>query len=150
METDRTGDIVCSVVVPLYNEEEVIGESYKRLTAVMEGEGIPYELIMVNDGSRDRTEELARAICTADKRVKLINFARNFGHQTAITAGMDAAGGQCVVVIDADLQDPPEVIPEMKKIIGDVVAVSTIEDMNKAFDLDKRRHSGKTVMVWGK
>ena len=113
METEKTDGIVCSVVVPLYNEEEVIGESYKRLTAVMEGEGISYELIMVNDGSRDRTEELARAICTADKRVKLINFARNFGHQTAITAGMDAAGGQCVVVIDADLQDPPEVIPEM-------------------------------------
>ncbi len=113
METEKTDGIVCSVVVPLYNEEEVIGESYKRLTAVMEGEDISYELIMVNDGSRDRTEELARAICTADKRVKLINFARNFGHQTAITAGMDAAGGQCVVVIDADLQDPPEVIPEM-------------------------------------
>lgn len=104
---------VCSVVVPLYNEEEVIGETYKRLTAVMEGENIPYEIVMVNDGSRDATEELARAICAADKRVKLINFSRNFGHQTAITAGMDAAGGQCVVVIDADLQDPPEVIPEM-------------------------------------
>ena len=61
METEKTDGIVCSVVVPLYNEEEVIGESYKRLTAVMEGEGISYELIMVNDGSRDRTEELARA-----------------------------------------------------------------------------------------
>jgi dolichol-phosphate mannosyltransferase len=104
---------VCSVVVPLYNEQEVIGETYKRLTAVMEGEGILYEIVMVNDGSRDDTEQLARAICAVDRRVKLINFARNFGHQTAITAGMDAAGGQCVVVIDADLQDPPEVIPEM-------------------------------------
>ena len=110
VDSDTT---VCSVVVPLYNEEEVIGETYKRLTAVMEGENILYEIVMVNDGSRDATEQLARAICTADKRVKLINFARNFGHQTAITAGMDAAGGQCVVVIDADLQDPPEVIPEM-------------------------------------
>ena len=104
---------VCSVVVPLYNEEEVIGESYKRLTEVMEKEDIPYEIVMVNDGSRDNTEQLARAICAVDSRVKLINFSRNFGHQTAITAGMDAAGGQCVVVIDADLQDPPEVIPEM-------------------------------------
>ncbi|MBO4327709.1 MAG: glycosyltransferase family 2 protein [Clostridia bacterium] len=110
IDSDMT---VCSVVVPLYNEEEVIGETYKRLTAVMEGEGIAYELVMVNDGSRDNTEQLARAICAVDKRVKLINFSRNFGHQTAITAGMDAAGGQCVVVIDADLQDPPEVIPEM-------------------------------------
>lgn len=116
MEEERvidTGRTVASVVVPLYNEEEVIGETYKQLTAVMEGLGISYEIIMVNDGSRDATEQLARAICTADKRIKLINFSRNFGHQTAITAGMDAAQGQCVVVIDADLQDPPEVIPKM-------------------------------------
>ncbi len=108
-----TRTTVCSVVVPLYNEQDVIGETYKRLTAVMEGLGIPYEIIFVNDGSRDDTEQLARAICAADGRVKLIDFARNFGHQTAITAGMDAACGQSVVVIDADLQDPPEVIPEM-------------------------------------
>lgn len=105
--------VVCSVVVPLFNEQEVIGETYKRLTGVMEGEGLPYELVFVNDGSRDATEELARVICAKDSRVKLVNFARNFGHQTAISAGMDMTSGQCVVVIDADLQDPPEVIPEM-------------------------------------
>lgn len=104
---------VCSVVVPLYNEQEVIGESYKRLTGVMESLNISYEIVFVNDGSRDATPELARAICASDKRVKLLDFARNFGHQTAITAGMDYTSGDCVVVIDADLQDPPEVIPEM-------------------------------------
>lgn len=105
--------VVFSVVVPLYNEEEVIQESYKRLKAVMDGLNEPYELVFVNDGSRDKTALLAREICENDSNVRLINFARNFGHQTAITAGMDYASGDAVVVIDADLQDPPEVIPEM-------------------------------------
>lgn len=105
--------IVCSVVVPVYNEEEVINETYKRLKGVMDGLGITYEIIFVNDGSRDRTRELAMEICKADRNIKFIDFSRNFGHQTAITAGMDYASGDAVVVIDADLQDPPEVIPEM-------------------------------------
>ena len=107
--------VVFSVVVPLYNEEAVIQESYRRLKTVMDGLCEPYELIFVNDGSRDRTIFLAQEICEKDPRVKLINFARNFGHQTAITAGMDYAAGDAVVVIDADLQDPPEIIPEMIK-----------------------------------
>lgn len=106
-------EIVCSVVVPVYNEEEVIHETYKRLKAVMDGLDITYEIIFVNDGSKDKTREYAIEICKEDKNIKFIDFARNFGHQTAITAGMDYSVGQAVVVIDADLQDPPEVIPEM-------------------------------------
>jgi len=106
-------DPTYSVVVPLYNEEEVIGETYKRLTAVMEQAGGPYELILVDDGSRDKTKMLARLLCQGDPRVRLLSFSRNFGHQTAITAGMEHARGQAVVVIDADLQDPPEVILRM-------------------------------------
>lgn len=102
-----------SIVVPMYNEEEVIMETYKRLKGVMDETGEKYELIFVNDGSRDKTRDLAAAICYKDKNVKLIDFARNFGHQVAISAGMDNASGDAVVVIDADLQDPPEVIPEM-------------------------------------
>lgn len=102
-----------SVVVPMYNEEEVIMETYKRLKAVMDETGEKYELIFVNDGSRDKTRDLAAAICYKDKNVKLIDFARNFGHQVAISAGMDNSSGDAVVVIDADLQDPPEVIPQM-------------------------------------
>ena len=102
-----------SIVVPLYNEEEVIGECYKRLREVMERCGGTYELVFVNDGSRDRTMELARAIAQKDANVKIISFSRNFGHQTAITAGMDTAVGKAVVVIDADLQDPPGVILDM-------------------------------------
>jgi len=102
-----------SVVIPVYNEEPVIEESYKRLKAVMEQTKESYELIFVNDGSCDGTEQMISALCDLDKTVKLISFSRNFGHQTAITAGMEASSGQAVVVIDADLQDPPEVILEM-------------------------------------
>ncbi|ANW98771.1 glycosyltransferase [Thermoclostridium stercorarium subsp. thermolacticum DSM 2910] len=106
-------DILCSVVVPMYNEEAVARETYRRLTEVMEKTGCAYEIIFVNDGSRDRTAEILNEICDMDKRVKLVNFSRNFGHQIAITAGTDYASGQCVVIIDGDLQDPPELIPEM-------------------------------------
>jgi dolichol-phosphate mannosyltransferase len=102
-----------SIVVPLYNEEEVIEESYRRLKTVMDNVGEPYELVFVNDGSRDKTMEIARKLAKADSNLRIISFSRNFGHQIAITAGMDAARGQAVVVIDADLQDPPEVIPQM-------------------------------------
>jgi len=102
-----------SIVVPVFNEELVIEESYRRLHDVMEQTGEDYELIFVNDGSRDKTEELVSALCDKDPHVRLLSFSRNFGHQTAITAGMDASSGQAVVVIDADLQDPPEVILDM-------------------------------------
>ncbi|KZL89581.1 glycosyltransferase family 2 protein [Clostridium magnum] len=105
--------IVYSIVVPLYNEELVIDESYKRLKKVMDSTKENYEIIFVNDGSRDKTREKAEIICRNDERIKLINFSRNFGHQAAITAGMDLAYGDAVVVIDADLQDPPEVILKM-------------------------------------
>ncbi|MDR2904324.1 MAG: glycosyltransferase family 2 protein, partial [Clostridiales bacterium] len=106
---------VYSVIVPVYNEELVIEESYKRLTAVLKATEEPYELIFVNDGSRDRSAQILAGICQKDAAVRFINFSRNFGHQPAITAGMDYAGGKAIVVIDADLQDPPEVILEMIK-----------------------------------
>ena len=102
-----------SVVVPLYNEEEVLPETYRRLKAVMDTLDGSYEVIMINDGSRDRTASMAKEICSADRNFKLLNFSRNFGHQTAITAGMDHASGEAIIVIDADLQDPPEIIRDM-------------------------------------
>lgn len=102
-----------SVVVPLYNEEEVIGESYRRLTAVLGAMEEDYELILVNDGSRDNTFALAKQLQLADPHVVLVDFARNFGHQMAVTAGVEQAKGDAVVIIDADLQDPPELIPQM-------------------------------------
>jgi len=102
-----------SIVVPLYNEEEVIGESYKRLTEVMQSSGEEYELVFIDDGSRDKTAQMTREIAKNDSHVHFLSFSRNFGHQIAITAGMDYAKGDAVVVIDADLQDPPAVILQM-------------------------------------
>lgn len=108
-----TNEIIYSVVVPLYNEELVITESYRRLKEVMDCTKENYEIVFVNDGSRDATRNMAEIICQRDERIKLVNFSRNFGHQAAITAGMNVALGRAIVVIDADLQDPPEVILKM-------------------------------------
>ncbi|MCL6456407.1 MAG: glycosyltransferase family 2 protein [Gorillibacterium sp.] len=102
-----------SIVVPVYNEQEVISETYRRLSEVMQRQPESYELVFVNDGSRDRTAEIVRGFALEDNTVRLIDFSRNFGHQVAISAGMDYAAGDAIVVIDADLQDPPEVILEM-------------------------------------
>ena len=110
MNSDRT---VYSVIVPLYNEEAVVQDSYKRIREVMDTTGESYEIIFINDGSKDSTYQKVREILKKDKNVKLISFSRNFGHQSAITAGMDYCTGQAVIVIDADLQDPPEVMLKM-------------------------------------
>lgn len=100
----------------MYYEEKVADECCRRLTAVMESCGYPYELVFVNDGSRDRTLEILERFAAKDKRVKVISFSRNFGHQLAVTAGIDKARGSAVVIIDADLQDPPELIPDMLRL----------------------------------
>ncbi|HDX9639357.1 MULTISPECIES: glycosyltransferase family 2 protein [Bacillus] len=102
-----------SVVVPMYFEEEVAQECYNRLKSVMLQNDINYEFVFVNDGSTDRTMEILSEIAANDYRTKIVNFARNFGHQVAVTAGIAAAKGDAIVIIDADLQDPPEVIPEL-------------------------------------
>ena len=102
-----------SIVIPVYNEVEVLPTLYHRLTRVMEGLGEPYEIIFVNDGSDDGSLTLLRELRTGDERVKLLGLSRNFGHQIAITAGLDHSSGQAVVVLDADLQDPPEIIPQL-------------------------------------
>ena len=104
---------VVSIIAPVYNEEPIIDELYRRLVAVLDTIGEPWELVMVNDGSTDRSVELMVALHARDPRVRVINFARNFGHQNAVTAGMDYARGDTVVIIDADLQDPPEVILQL-------------------------------------
>ncbi len=104
---------VISVIVPIFNEEEVIPELYRRMVAVLDGIGQPWELVCVNDGSRDQSLSMLLALREKDTRVKIINFSRNFGHQIAITAGMDYALGDAVAIIDADLQDPPELIGDM-------------------------------------
>ena len=97
-----------SIVVPCYNEQQVLPKLYERLTASAETWDEPFEVVVVDDGSYDDTWEVARDIHELDTRWKIIRFARNFGHQTAVSAGIHYARGDCVIVIDADLQDPPE------------------------------------------
>ena len=104
-----------SVVVPCYNEEAVIAETHRRLVAALEGlgGGAGFEIVYVDDGSRDETARVLRGLQHGDPRVRVVLLSRNFGHQVATTAGLEHASGAAVVVIDADLQDPPEVIREM-------------------------------------
>ncbi|OGX84846.1 glycosyltransferase family 2 protein [Hymenobacter coccineus] len=104
-----------SVIVPIYNEEANIAEVYRRLLGVLEAMPLPgnFELIFVNDGSRDHSFTLLLALAERDTRVRYIDFSRNFGHQIAVSAGLDRAQGDAVVIIDADLQDPPELIPQL-------------------------------------
>lgn len=105
-----------SVVVPMYYEEEVAEECHNRLTAVMLENNFNYELIFVNDGSTDKTPEILQSIAEKDPNSKVVNFSRNFGHQAAVTAGVQVAKGDAIVIIDADLQDPPELISDMVKL----------------------------------
>jgi glycosyltransferase involved in cell wall biosynthesis len=108
-------DVRYSIIIPVYNEEAVVNETYQRLTRVMELIGESYELLFVNDGSQDKTAEIIERLAETDERTRLLDFSRNFGHQIAITAGMDYARGDAIIIIDADLQDPPELIPQMIK-----------------------------------
>jgi dolichol-phosphate mannosyltransferase len=101
-----------SVVIPVYNEEDNLPDLFARLTDVMERTGVRYEIIFVDDGSRDGSMAILRGFAAADARVLVVELARNFGHQVAISAGLDHARGDGVIVMDADLQDPPEVLPE--------------------------------------
>lgn len=101
----------------MYYEEEVVQECYKRMTDVLKSiENYDYEIIFVNDGSKDKTLEILESIAGNDKKIKVLSFSRNFGHQCAVTAGLQYVTGDAIVIIDADLQDPPELIPEMLKL----------------------------------
>jgi Glycosyltransferases involved in cell wall biogenesis len=104
---------VYSIVAPVFNEEETLPHFYEQVIQVMESVNESFELILVNDGSSDGTFRLMRALYEQDRRVHIVDFSRNFGHQVAISAGLDYAQGQAVVIIDSDLQDPPQVIPEL-------------------------------------
>lgn len=106
-----------SIVIPMYFEEEVAQECYERIKKVLTNlENYEYEIIFINDGSKDRTLEILEEIAKNDINVKVISFSRNFGHQAAVTAGLKTVTGDAIVIIDADLQDPPELIPEMLKL----------------------------------
>lgn len=106
-----------SVIIPMYYEEEVAEECYKRMTSVLQNiENYDYEIICINDGSKDKTLTILENLAIKDKRLKVLSFSRNFGHQCAVTAGLKFVTGDVIVIIDADLQDPPELIPEMLKL----------------------------------
>ncbi|MGV0024562.1 glycosyltransferase family 2 protein [Phormidesmis priestleyi] len=105
-----------SLIIPIYNEEATIAELYRRVSALMDRLDAPAELILINDGSRDRSLLMMRELHQKDARVCYLSLARNFGHQIAVTAGLNFVRGQAVVILDADLQDPPELIPDMLKL----------------------------------
>ena len=107
--------ITYSIIAPIYNEIDNLPELYRRVKEVMDSSGEPWELILVDDGSTDGSTEKIRELGQRDKTVRPVIFARNFGHQVAITAGWDYARGDAIVIIDADLQDPPEVILELAR-----------------------------------
>ena len=104
-----------SLVVPVFNEEEAMEQSFERTYRAMRSTGYPFEIIYIDDGSRDRTWEIISRLAREHEEVKALRFSRNFGHQLAVTAGMDEAKGDAVIIMDADLQDPPEIIADMVK-----------------------------------
>jgi polyisoprenyl-phosphate glycosyltransferase len=108
----RNDGRLLSMVVPVMNEEDVVRDTYATLTRTLEGIGLPFEVVVVDNGSTDTTPAIMAGLCAADPRWKFIRLSRNFGYQNSITAGMTAASGDAIMVIDADLQDPPELIPQ--------------------------------------
>ena len=135
----RDGTLL-SVVVPCYNEEEVIATTHRRLSAALSQlAGLDFEIVYVDDGSRDGTALILEGLAAADESVRIVKLSRNFGHQIAMTAGLEHTSGDAVVVIDADLQDPPEVIPELVARWRDgndvVYAVRTDREGESAFKL---------------
>lgn len=109
----ETQPVAFSVVVPVYNELDVLPELHHRVTKVMSDLGEPWELVLVDDGSSDGSSDVIRSLGEEDSHVRPVIFARNFGHQIAISAGLDYSRGEAVIIMDADLQDPPEVLPDL-------------------------------------
>ena len=132
-----------SVIIPCFNEEAVLPALFERLTAAAERWGLDYEMICVNDGSRDRTWELLRAQHARNPRWRCLSFARNFGHQTAVSAGLYHASGDAVIIIDADLQDPPE---EIHRLID-----KWREGFHVVYAVRAQRKDPalKTLLAWG-
>lgn len=133
-----------SIIIPVYNEGRGLHALYERTTTVMREVGCSYELIFVNDGSRDNSMQVIRGLSAADSTVKYINLSRNFGHQVAVTAGLDACTGQQVVVIDADLQDPPELIADMRERMKDGYEVVYARRRNRLGESWLKRFTART------
>ena len=130
-----------SLVIPVFNEEEAIPALMCSLERVLRKLSCDYEVIFVNDGSTDQTARILRRVCSEDHRIKLLDFSRNFGHQMAITAGMDFANGDAVVVMDADLQDPPEILIEMVRLYHQGYEVVSAQRAARETDTFFKRNS---------
>jgi glycosyltransferase involved in cell wall biosynthesis len=129
-EDSGPSTFLLSVVIPVYNEQDVLGLLLDSLCGVLDGMNCDYEILLVNDGSRDQSLEILQSEAKADPRIKVLSFSRNFGHQAGVTAGLDYADGDVVIVMDADLQDPPELLSEMVERYHqgfDVVSAQRVE-----------------------
>lgn len=121
-----------TAMVPAYNEEECIYELYNRVTSVLQGiENYDYEILVINDGSKDNTLSILEELHSKDKHLQYVNLARNYGKETAMAAGFDYAKGDIVVILDADLQDPPELIPEMLEVFIGGGMMMFMENVNQ-------------------
>lgn len=141
LEFRKNCRIELSVVIPLYNEYEVITMMHERLTAVLVGLGITYQLVLVDDGSRDGTPNMMSRLAQADPTVTAVLLSRNFGKEAALTAGLDHAAGDAVIIMDADLQDPPELIPEMLRAWKDGADVVCMRRRSRAGESWFKRYS---------
>jgi len=130
-----------SVIAPCFNEEAVIAATYRRLKNVLSGLDISCRIIFINDGSNDKTREILSGIAAEDKSVQVINFSRNFGHQKAVAAGIHNCRSDFAVIIDADLQDPPELIP-------DLLAMQEKEQANVVYCVRKSRTGESKLKLW--
>ena len=132
----RPDPLLLSIVIPMYNEEEVMPILRPRLTALLDRMAMPVEVVLVNDGSRDLTLKYLHEWALGDRRIRVVSLARNFGHQAALTAGLNYARGEAVVSMDADMQDPPEVVLEM------------VEKYREGYDVvygQRRKRTGETI-----
>lgn len=136
VENQLTAATLVSIVVPVYNEEEVLPEFHQRLSAVLGEISARHEIVYVNDGSLDRTRVVLERLRRDDPSVAIVDFSRNFGKEIALTAGLDHANGDAVVVIDADLQDPPELIPEL------------IERWRQGYDVVSAKRTSRAGESW--
>ena len=134
MSDSYLAPMLLSLVIPLYNEEAVLPLLAERLNGVLAGLDCQADVLLVDDGSRDRTLSIARQIAAADSRYRVLSFTRNFGHQAAITAGLDFADGDAVVIMDADLQDPPEILGRMIELYREGYDVVSAQRESREFD----------------
>src|SRR5271169_4034430 len=140
----RENEIDLSVVVPCFNEEQVLPELEQRLSAVCEASvATSYEIVLVNDGSTDKSGKIVAEMSARNPNIIGIELSRNFGHQIALTAGLSFARGNRVLVIDADLQDPPELLPEMLRIMDQGANIVNGKREERAGDSNFKRHSAK-------